>query len=380
LKKLFIILTMVAAMEIDEVEDASNNDLNTTVLRSAKKERGEAGSSRFLKQKSDENLMWVEKYRPKDLDDVLSHKDIINTIKRLVRERKLPHLLFYGPPGTGKTTTILAAARELNGPKYQAMTLELNASDDRGIDVVRNQIKTFASTKQIWAQGFKIIILDEADSMTNTAQFALRRIIEQFTKNTRFCMICNFVNKINPALRSRCTRYRFAPLNPDDIVARLKQIGEKEGVDMDEDALEAIIKLAAGDMRKCLNVLQSCHMSYDRVTRANVYLCTGAPLPEEIQNLLGIMLNETFSEAYTALKNACMHKGLALIDVVQCMVPLVESLDLSEVVLGYLTANLADLDNRLAKTCSTTLQISSLVSIFVNAKEMQREREKLKQG
>jgi len=368
-------------MEIDEVDESGNDELNNTVLQSAKKQRNDAGSKRFLKkEKSDENLMWVEKYRPKDLDDVLSHKDIINTIKRLVRERKLPHLLFYGPPGTGKTTTILAAARELNGPKYQAMTLELNASDDRGIDVVRNQIKTFASTKQIWAQGFKIIILDEADSMTNTAQFALRRIIEQFTKNTRFCMICNFVNKINPALRSRCTRYRFAPLNPDDVVKRLKEIAEKEDVDMDEDALQAIIRLAEGDMRKCLNVLQSCHMSYDRVTRKNVYLCTGAPLPEEIENLLGILLNEPFPAAYLALKNSCLEQGLALIDVVQCMVPLVERLDLSETVLGYLIANLADLDERLAKTCSTTLQISSLVSIFVNAKHMQREREKQKQG
>jgi len=367
-------------MEIDEPEESGNDDLNNTVLLSAKKEKGEAGSKRFLKKKSDENLMWVEKYRPKDLDDVLSHKDIINTIKRLVRERKLPHLLFYGPPGTGKTTTILAAARELNGPKYQAMTLELNASDDRGIDVVRNQIKTFASTKQIWATGFKIIILDEADSMTNTAQFALRRIIEQFTKNTRFCMICNFVNKINPALRSRCTRYRFAPLNPVDVVNRLNEIGKKEGVDIDEDAMQAIIKLAEGDMRKCLNVLQSCHMSYERVTRQNVYLCTGAPLPEEIERLLGIMLNEPFAAAYTALKKACLEQGLALIDVVQCMVPLVERLDLSEIVLGYLIANLADLDDRLAKTCTTTLQISSLVAIFVNAKHMQREREKQKKG
>jgi len=367
---------MVAAMEIDEAE---GTDLNSTVLQSAKK-KPEAGSRRTQKKISEENLMWVEKYRPKDLDDVLSHKDIINTIKRLVRERKLPHLLFYGPPGTGKTTTILAAARELNGPKYQAMTLELNASDDRGIDVVRNQIKTFASTKQIWAKGFKIIILDEADSMTNTAQFALRRIIEQFTRNTRFCMICNFVNKITPALQSRCTRFRFSPLKEEDVVRRLTEIAEREGVKFDVDAIEAIIKLAEGDMRKCLNVLQSCHMSYDRATRENVYLCTGAPHPEEIERLLGAMLNESFENAFTILKTSCTEKGLALIDVVECMVPLVERLDLSEIVLGYLISSLADLEHRLAKTCATSLQMSSLVAIFINAKYMQRKREKQKES
>jgi len=364
-------------MDIDDPMESEDTELNSTVLQSAKK-KSVAGSKLGQEKKSEENLMWVEKYRPKDLDDVLSHKDIINTIKRLVRERKLPHLLFYGPPGTGKTTTILAAARELNGPKYQAMTLELNASDDRGIDVVRNQIKTFASTKQIWAKGFKIIILDEADSMTNTAQFALRRIIEQFTRNTRFCIICNFVNKINPALQSRCTRYRFSPLKFDDVVKRLKEIAVIERVKFDEDAIKAIIKLAEGDMRKCLNVLQSCHMSYDRVTRENVYLCTGAPHPEEIKMLLGVLLNEPFVSAFTTLRSSCVDKGLALIDVVECMVPLVERLDLSESVLGYLISNLADLEYRLAKTCATTLQMSSLVAIFVKAKHMQRTREKQK--
>lgn len=316
--------------------------------------------------------MWVEKYRPKDLDDVLSHKDIISTLKRLVNERRLPHLLFYGPPGTGKTTTILAAARELNGPKYQNMCLELNASDDRGIDVVRNQIKTFASTKQIWAKGFKIIILDEADSMTNVAQFALRRIIEHYTKNTRFCMICNYVNKINPALQSRCTRYRFAPLLTEDIVPRLKEIAAKEGVNCTDEGIDAIVRLAEGDMRKCLNVLQACHMSYSETSRKNVYLCTGAPLPEEIETILESLLNDRFTPCYQKLVKACTSQGLALIDVVGCLVPLVERLDLSERVLAYIFANLADLENRLSKTCNITLQIGSLIAIFQQAKALQK--------
>lgn len=322
---------------------------------------------------TEENLMWVEKYRPKALDEVLSHQDIINTLKRLVEERKLPHLLFYGPPGTGKTTSILAVARELNGPQYQAMTLELNASDDRGIGVVRNQIKTFASTKQIWNKGFKIIILDEADSMTKIAQFALRRVIEQYTKNTRFCMICNYVNKITPALQSRCTRYRFAPLETDHVLPRLRQIADKEGVKLSEDGLKAIVKLAQGDMRKCINVMQSAHMSYPEVNRRNVYLCTGAPMPEEIDNILKVLLNEPFTEAYRALLKTCTTEGLALIDVVEQLSQRAMRLDLSGPVLGYLFANLADLEQRLAKTCNVTLQLGSLIAIFHKVKMFQKE-------
>jgi len=322
---------------------------------------------------TEENLMWVEKYRPKSLDEVLSHKDIMCTLKRLVQERKLPHLLFYGPPGTGKTTSILAVARELNGPQYKAMTLELNASDDRGIDVVRNQIKTFASTKQIWNKGFKIIILDEADSMTNVAQFALRRVIEQYTKNTRFCMICNYVNKIKPALQSRCTRFRFGPLDTNDVLPRLREIAKKEGVKLTEDGLKAIVKLAVGDMRKCLNVMQSAHMSYPEVNRRNVYLCTGAPMPEEIDSILHTLLNQPFSEAYRKLLKTCTTEGLALIDVVEQLSEKAQRLQLSGPALGFLFAQLSDLEHRLSKTCNVTLQLGSLIAIFHKVKIFQKD-------
>ena len=154
------------------------------------------------------NKMWVEKYRPATLSELVSHASIISTIGQLVSARKLPHLLLYGPPGTGKTTTILAAARQLNGERWRSMTLELNASDDRGIGVVRDRIKVFASTKQMFAAGFKLIILDEADAMTSSAQFSLRRVIEKYTKNTRFCLICNYVNKIIPALQVKFFTFR----------------------------------------------------------------------------------------------------------------------------------------------------------------------------
>jgi replication factor C subunit 3/5 len=192
--------------------------------------------------------------------------------------QRLPHLLLYGPPGTGKTSTILALARRIYGAKnMRQMVLELNASDDRGIDVVREQIKTFASTKQIFTlssstssssatttsstTNFKLIILDEADAMTSTAQMALRRIMEKYTANTRFCVIANYTHKLSPALLSRCTRFRFSPLKEEDIRVLVDKVIEEEGVNIESKAVDALVRLSKGDMRRALNVLQACHAS-----------------------------------------------------------------------------------------------------------------------
>ena len=213
----------------------------------------------------------VEKYRPNTLDDVSGHQDILATINKFIDQNRLPHLLLYGPPGTGKTSTILALARRIYGAaNMRQMVLELNASDDRGIDVVREQIKTFASTKQIFTSarsggssmaGFKLIVLDEADAMTSTAQMALRRIMEKYTTNTRFCIIANYSHKLSPALLSRCTRFRFSPLKEGDIRVLVDKVVEEEHVQIRGEAVDALVKLSKGDMRRALNVLQACHAS-----------------------------------------------------------------------------------------------------------------------
>jgi len=209
------------------------------------------------------------------LADVSGHQDILATINKFVDSNRLPHLLLYGPPGTGKTSTILALARRIYGAEnVRQMVLELNASDDRGIDVVREQIKTFASTKQIFSLGantvkaggssiaaYKLIILDEADAMTNTAQMALRRIMEKYTANTRFCIIANYSHKLSPALLSRCTRFRFSPLKERDIRVLVDKVIEEENVKIMPDATDALVRLSKGDMRRALNVLQACHAS-----------------------------------------------------------------------------------------------------------------------
>jgi len=326
-----------------------------------------------------ENKMWVEKYRPSELDRIISHSAIISTIATLVEARKLPHLLFYGPPGTGKTTTLLAAARQLNGKNWKSMTLELNASDDRGIAVVRDQIKVFASTKQIFSSGFKMILLDEADAMTNTAQFALRRVIEKYTKNTRFCLICNYVNKIIPALQSRCTKFRFAPLREEDIKGRLYEIAETEGVNLSDDGMKSILRLSGGDMRRCLNIMQSAHTSYDLVNEQTVHECTGSPRDEDIKGILGFLLNSDFKDSFQGIRGVMDSRGLALNDVILGIYQLVIRMKIDALVLCKVLSQLADLEHRLTVATNEKIQVASLVAIFQVVRHQSFELHRKKQ-
>lgn len=313
---------------------------------------------------------WVEKYRPKSLDELVSHKDIISTITRFVDQDRLPHLLFYGPPGTGKTSTILACARKIYGNKFKGMTLELNASDDRGIDVVRNQIKSFASTRMIFSSGYKLIILDEADAMTQVAQGALRRVIEKYTKNVRFCIICNYVSKIIPAVQSRCTRFRFMPLAEDQMRARLNDIADKENVNLTDGGRDALLKLADGDMRKVLNVLQAAHVAFDAVDKENVYACTGQPLPEDIETVVATMMNDSFSDALKNVAELKLRKGLAIADLVKETHAFSATLEMGPSHRAYLTKNLADIEYAVAAGTSEKLQLSALVALFQQVRGM----------
>lgn len=257
----------------DEMElDASATKDSITFSSDNTSGKGKRSAAN-LPVEAEDSLPWVEKYRPDTLDDVSGHQDILATINRFVDSNRLPHLLLYGPPGTGKTSTILALARRIYGAKnVRQMVLELNASDDRGIDVVREQIKTFASTKQIFTSvpktgdgpslaSFKLIVLDEADAMTAVAQMALRRIMEKYTANTRFCIIANYTHKLSPALLSRCTRFRFSPLKEPDIRRIVDLVIDKEDIKIEPGAVDSLVKLSKGDMRRALNVLQACHAS-----------------------------------------------------------------------------------------------------------------------
>ncbi|XP_070806671.1 replication factor C subunit 5 isoform X1 [Pituophis catenifer annectens] len=311
------------------------------------------------------NLPWVEKYRPQTLGDLISHEDILNTIQKFISEDRLPHLLLYGPPGTGKTSTILACAKQLYKEReFGSMVLELNASDDRGIDIVRGPIMNFASTRTIFKRGFKLVILDEADAMTQDAQNALRRVIEKFTENTRFCLICNYLSKIIPALQSRCTRFRFGPLTPELMVPRLKHVTEKENVDVSDDGMKALVTLSNGDMRRSLNILQSTYMAFGKVTEETVYTCTGQPLKSDIANILDWMLNLDFTSAYRNILELKTLKGLALQDILTEIHLFVHRVDFPTSVRIQLLIKMADVEHRLAAGTNEKIQLGSLVAAF----------------
>ncbi|XP_018330316.2 replication factor C subunit 5 [Agrilus planipennis] len=324
-----------------------------------------------MRPESNKNLPWVEKYRPSTLDDLVSHEEIIKTINKFIIQDQFPHLLFYGPPGTGKTSTILACARQLYSPKqFTSMVLEMNASDDRGIGVVRGQILTFASTKTIFKSGFKLIILDEADAMTMDAQNALRRIIEKYTENVRFCIICNYLSKIMPALQSRCTRFRFAPLKPEQILPRLDYVIEQENLKVTEDGKNALLTLANGDMRKVLNVLQSTWLAFKNVTENNVYTCVGHPLKKDIENIVAWSLNENFRTTYNNIKKLQVVKGLALNDILTEVHKYVQRIEFPQEVMLNLLNELAEIEMRLSSGASENIQLTAFVSAFQEVKEI----------
>ncbi|KAJ9067050.1 Subunit of heteropentameric Replication factor C (RF-C) [Entomophthora muscae] len=321
-------------------------------------------------QSTAENLPWVEKYRPNTLNDLVSQKDIVDTISRFMESGKLPHLLFYGPPGTGKTSTILACARQLYDKNISSMVLELNASDDRGISVVREQIKDFASTQLIQKGGFKLVILDEADAMTNAAQSALRRVIEKYTTNVRFCIICNYVSKIIPAVQSRCTKFRFAPLEEDLVTDRLNQVVDTEKVNITESGKSALLRISKGDMRRVLNILQACYSAFDVISEREVYLCTGMPLPEDIEQIRDWLLNSDFTAARDSIMALKTEKGLALQDILSQLYELILELNVPSHVLAYILDKLAEIECNLSIGSTESLQLSSMIGSFKLAVEM----------
>ncbi|AFH43348.1 replication factor C small subunit [Fervidicoccus fontis] len=269
---------------------------------------------------SDENsenyLLWAEKYRPRSLDEIVDQEETIIRLKKFVKEKNAPHMLFAGPPGTGKTTAALAFAHDLYGKNYQQFVLELNASDERGIDVIRGKIKEFARTSVVGGVPFKLIILDESDNLTSDAQQALRRMMENFTLTSRFILIANYPSKIIEPIQSRTALFRFSPLKKEDVIKRLKWILENESVSYEESALEAVFEISEGDMRKAINVLQSAS-AIGKVTVDTVYKVVGLAHPKEIREMLNLALSGDFNGARERLRKLMMDYGLSGVDVIK---------------------------------------------------------------
>lgn len=315
------------------------------------------------------DVPWSEKYRPKTLEEVAAHTDIIDTIKKLLADDQLPHMLFYGPPGTGKTSTVLALAKQMYGRSVEAMTLELNASDDRGINIVRNEIQEFASTRTMMSNKFKLIILDECDAMTKDAQMALRRVMEKYVKNARFCLICNYVSKIIPALQSRCTRFRFQPLPLDFVKTRLEYICKEENIQGDDQGIQAVMTLGCGDMRRTLNLLQSTCMASGHVTEISTYQCAGKPLPSDVKDVAHSLFNDSLQVSFQKISSLQKEKGIALVDILYEMHPYIFKISMPPKARIDLVSKLADAEYRLAFGTSDQLQLGAICGAFCQARQ-----------
>ncbi|QKQ99558.1 replication factor C small subunit [Metallosphaera tengchongensis] len=263
-----------------------------------------------------DEVLWAEKYRPRTLDDIVDQKDIVERLKRFVKERNMPHLLFAGPPGTGKTTSALALVHDLYGENYEQYFLELNASDERGIDVIRNKVKEFARTTTPADVPFKTVLLDEADNMTADAQQALRRTMELYTETTRFILACNYLSKIIDPIQSRTALFRFYPLKKEDVVSRLEYISKTEKTEYDVKGLETIYDVTMGDMRKSINLLQAAS-AYGKVTQEVVFKVLGLAQPKEVRDMIRLALQGKFSDARSKLLSLIITYGLSGEDIVK---------------------------------------------------------------
>jgi replication factor C subunit 3/5 len=265
----------------------------------------------------DKTLPWVEKYRPSTLDEIYGNNIIKESLQQYLKLKQLPHLLLYGQSGTGKTSIINAYAKEAYKNYYCFMVLQINASEERGIEIVRNKVKNFVVSKSIYKeQPFKLVILDEADSMTLSAQSMLRRIIEDFTENARFCLICNRIKNIDPAIQSRCVNFKFATLQPNIIKEKLKLISTINKLNCTDDGLNFINKISKGDMRKAINNLQSLSMSFKLINEENISSFFGYPTYKNINEIYNIINNNKIKDSHKIINNIILKNQYSILELI----------------------------------------------------------------
>ncbi len=319
--------------------------------------------------------IWIEKYRPVRLDQVAGQEETIERLKSYVATKNLPHLLFSGPPGVGKTASAVSIAREMFGEDlWRENFTELNASDERGIDVVRTKIKNFAKTAPMGGSGFKIIFLDEADALTSDAQSALRRTMERFSNNCRFILSCNYSSKIIEPLQSRCAVFRFRRLSEEAIRKRLEYIAKDQGLSITEDGYEALVYVAQGDMRKAVNSLQAAAFVEPgkSISRETIYRTTATANPEDIKNLIETALRGNFRAARKELNRFLYEEGLSGEDIIGQIYRAISEMDnrmildlgLSEKRIVELVDIIGEIDFRLTEGATEKIQLEALLAHF----------------
>ena len=313
------------------------------------------------------HTIWIEKYRPRRLDEMVGQKEIVVRLQSYVKTGNLPHLLFTGSAGIGKTTAAVALAREFFGDSWQMNFREMNASDERGIDVVRSQIKEFARTSPLAGATFKILFLDEADALTTDAQAALRRTMETYARTCRFILSCNYSSKIIDPIQSRCAIYRFRPLDAEAVIEEVRRIAAAEGLTVTEGALDAIVYVAAGDMRKAINALQGAAILRSAIDEEMIYAITATARPEEVDELLDLSIAGEFDEAEKILSDLIRGRGIAPNELInQCYRTLVRR-DIDRTLKVRLIDALGETDFRLSEGASSEIQMEALLARFVLA-------------
>lgn len=309
--------------------------------------------------------IWTEKYRPKNLDEVIGQRHVTERLKAYVETKNMPHLLMTGPAGTGKTTCSLAMAREMFGDEWKGNFIELNASDERGIDVVRGKIKEFARTAPLGNAEFKIIFMDEADALTSDAQAALRRTMEKYSKICRFILSCNYSSKIIDPIQSRCAVFRFKPLSKDDVKGFLMRIVTNEDVKIDDEALDALVHVARGDMRRAVNSLQVAASMDKTIDVDTIYQTTGLANPEEVKKMIETALKGNFIAARDKLDEIMIEFGLSGQDIIRQIHSSFFELSIDDREKVMLMDKTGEIEFRIIEGSNERIQLEALLAYLV---------------